>query len=195
VVISGMGKTPFEPNTPTVRETFTMLKSLFDSGFPSRQVLVVVDPVIPNDNGLNSLKLLLRLFSEFPTLRLRFMRFRVLKYGEDNRINNYNIRYRMKGYPALREYIVNVNSFNKSYRDIINKYRSIITVDSGEEPLLGSRELLTLGYKNEWVEPDGTVSKVINYANGNKYDPIVNDLCQGKPVRCSTRCVLCPYRY
>jgi len=197
--ITGMGKTPFEPNIPTVKETFFQLKKLIDSGFNHKQILVICDPILPNDNGLNALKLLLKLFTEYKILRLRFIRFSVLRYNEFDpgkfTIANYNIAKR-DSTKHIGNYLVKNASFFKDYYKLIDDYLSIISVDKGDEPLIGIRELLPFGYKNEWIdELTGERSKLINYENNNRFKPIVNIISNSNPVRCQNRCLLCPNKY
>lgn len=198
VNITGMGQTIFEPHVPSVKNIFLQLKKLISNGFPQKQILVCVNPILPNDNGLNALKLLLRIFTEFKPLRLRFIRFNVLNYFQlDNGnfvVANKNITSR----PSTKNimcYLSKNASFFKDYYKLIDSYQSIISVDKGDEPLIGVRELLVFGYKNEWINIDGSREKIINYEKNNKYKPIVNLLSSNKAVRCSNRCLLCPYMY
>lgn len=197
IVINGMGSTIFEPAIPTVKQMFIQLKTLIDNGFQQKQILVVVKPILPNNVGLSALKLLLRLFTEFKALRLRFIRFNVLTYTENNGkyiIGNQNINNR----PAIKQvmnYLVKSNSFWTEYYKLIEDYKAIISVDSNEEALIGVRELMAFGYTNSWKNENGQFEKIINYERGNKFKPIVNIISPKPATRCSNRCLLCPYRY
>ena len=198
VVISGMGKTVFEPNIPDVRHMFYGLKWLIDNGFSQKQILVVVKPILPNDNGLKALKLLLRLFTEFKPLRLRFIRFSVLTYtqldngkyipGNENIAKRQSTRYVM-------QYLNKTADFWKDYYKLIDDYNAIISVDKGEEALIGVRELMAFGINNSWITEDGKQEKIINYERGNKFKPIVNLISPKFATRCSNRCLLCPWKY
>lgn len=202
VNITGMGKTIFEPNIPTVKETFFQLKKLIDSGFPQKQILVMIDPILPNENGLKALKLLLRIFTEFKDLRLRYVRFNVLTYrsetGDNGKINytlaNQNIGKRPST-KAIGNYLFNVKDFFKDYYKLLDDYQAIITIDKGEESIIGVRELSQFGLKNEWFDVDGNRTKLIFYDNNNRFKPIVNMLSEKRAVRCSNRCLLCPYLF
>ncbi len=204
VVISGMGKTVFEPNIPDVRYMFMGLKYLINNGFPQKQILVVVKPILPNDNGLKALKLLLRLFTEFKPLRLRFIRFNVLTYTQlktkDGRlINKYvpgneNIAKRQSTRNVM-QYLNKTNDFWKDYYKLIDDYNAIISVDKGEEALIGVRELIAFGITNDWVNQEGKHEKIIAYEKGNKFKPIVNIISPKFATRCSNRCLLCPFKY
>lgn len=195
VYISGLNGSVFEPNIQPVRIIFYNLKKLIDSGFPQSQILVVVDPIIPNDNGEKILGLILRCFTEFKELRLRFIRFQKLPYGLDakNRenIKNENITKRQE-LKKVEQYIKKIDTFNSTYFKMIEKYRSIISIDSGDEALIGIRELRAFGLRNEWIDENSTARKIIEYENGNKYKPIVVNI-SGSAVRCRNRCILCPY--
>lgn len=193
IVITGMGKTPFEPNIPTVKETFYSIKKLIDFGFPQKQILVCVENIIPNQNGLKALELLLRVFTEFRQLRLRFIRFNVLKFTQDNgvfQIKNDNINKRPQ-VKTLQQFLFTTPSFFKDYFNLIQKYQGIISVDKGEEAIIGTRELLAFGYRNEWIDENGLRTKLIEYENGNKYKPILNIISNKRNIRCLNKCLLC----
>lgn len=202
VNITGMGKTQFEPNIPTVKQTFYQLKKLIDSGFPQKQILVIVNPILPNENGLKALKLLLRVFTEFKPLRLRYVRFQLLTYKQisdkDNKpkfiIGNTNIIKRPQ-IQGLMKYLTKDSLFISEYYKLLNDYQSIITIDKGDEYLIGIRELLPFGLKNEWIEFDGTRTKLIFYEKNNRFKPILNIISDKLPVRCKNRCLLCPHKY
>lgn len=194
VILSGLNHTPLEPNIPTVKETFFQIKKLIDLGFRQEQILICVDPIIPNNNGLEVLKLILRMFSEFKELRLRFIKLSPLRYRQSDGgkyvPENFNILKRMLK-EDIEKYVVRVEDFYKEFYKLVNKYQSIISVDKGEESLIGIRELMALGYRNQW-DDNGTMRKIIEYEKGNKYKPIV-EIISGKAYRCLNRCLLCPF--
>lgn len=197
VVITGMGQTPFEPLIPTVKTTFFQLQKLIVAGFSQKQILVVVENVLSNENGLKAIKLLLRVFTEFKPLRLRFIKFSVLNYRQLEN-GNYVIAnphiLKRQGIKGFMEFLTKSNSFWKDYYKLIEDYQTIISVDKGEESLIGIRELRPFGLNNSWTNENGTKEKLINYENGNRYKPDVN-IISGTPIRCSNKCLLCPYRF
>lgn len=192
--ISGMGKTIFEPNIPSVKQSFFGLKKLIDSGFPQNQILVIIKPILQNQNGLNALKLLMRVFSEFSPLRLRYARFELLQYYQDKNgkfcLSNRNIAGRQELRMSGREFLFKSPSFYKDYYTLIQDYKAIIYVDNSEEALIGVRELRPFGYNN--TNPDG--SSVITYDKGNRAKPKVLLLNGKNPQRCHNKCLLCQYK-
>ena len=199
VNITGMGQTLFEPKIPTVKHIFFQLKKLISSGFPQKQILVVVNPILTNDNGLKALKLLLRVFTEFKPLRLRNIRFNLIQYKQLENgkfvVGNDNVNARQST-KMIMPYLSKSNTFMQDYYQLINDYQSIITVDKGDEALIGIKELIVFGYKNEWIDPvTGVREKIIEYEKNSKYKPIVNILSGKFPVRCANRCLLCHWKY
>lgn len=218
IVINGMGKSILEPNIPSVREMFIYTSGLIKKGFPQKQILIIVNPILSNDNGIKSLELLLRAFTEFKLLRLRYIKFQLLTYknvddfkkqttDESPHIikmskQSYRNKYVVANQNILKrpstkgimQYLNKTDYFWKAYQQLLNKYRNIITIDSGEESLIGVRELIVFGYNNTWTNPDGSVEKIIVYENGNKFKPIVKYLNQKNTFRCSNKCLLCPFR-
>ena len=208
IVISGMGKTQFEPNIPTVKIMFEYLKILISNGFPQKQILIIIDPIVQNNNGLKALQLLLKLFTEYRDLRLRFIRFNTLKYRksvESDRTKVFNQYTEKTSYVVSNPNITRRFEFKKIaiflrhdsnfYKELIilkRKYENIISIDHDTEPLIGVRELMAFGYNNSWNYPDGRVDKIIHYKDGNKFKPIVNEL--SSTYRCSNRCLLCTFR-
>jgi hypothetical protein len=176
---------------------FFRMKQLIDQGFMQSRILVSVEPIIPNDNGIRILELILRLFSEFNALRLRTIRFRPLHYREFSTekysttdISNKNItkRYEIND---VRPYLQKTDSFFKEYYKLIEKYKSIITVDT-EEHVIGIRELMAFGMKNEWLDETTdppTKKKIITY-NRLKVPDV--KIISGY-TRCKNKCLLCPH--
>lgn len=202
MVITGMAQTPFEYNIPTVKNTFFNIKKLIDKGFSQKQILIVVDPILQNYNGISVLKLILRVFTEFKELRMRYIRFKLIPIRNANEgvgkdkyeISNENISKR--DLRSISPYLIKTDDFFRDYYKLLNDYRSIISVDTGDEALIGVRELMAFGLKNECtvLDKDGKPikMKIIEYENGNKYKPMVK-VISGRAVRCSNRCMLCPY--
>ncbi len=195
-VCNGTGGTILEPNIPDIKFQYYSLKALFDAGFPTNQLLVIVKPIIPNDNGIKSIELLMKLFSKFQMLRLRYVRFERLSYYKNKQSNTYEIASkhinkhinRNPNKEIIRNLLVNQNhQFFHKYNNLIHTYNNgIITIDNETEPIIGTRELRQFGYINNNYQ-------IIKYKIINKKRvPIVKRLNTER--RCQNVCVLCPFR-
>lgn len=208
-ILTGLNSTVFEPKIPPVRDCFYQLKKLIDYGFPQKQILVEINPIIPNRNGIAALKLILKLFTEYRDIRLRFIRFQVLglaksqssgpsnfRSSDKTVFKNKNLNSRGELFKYKQFFANDSENFWKDYYNLMREYSSIITIDKGDESIIGVRELLSFGYKNEWTSYDENGlsyrDKIIHYEKGNKYKPIVNDI-SGRKIRCANRCLLCPW--
>lgn len=208
-ILTGLNSTIFEPKIPPVRDCFYQLKKLIDYGFPQKQILVEINPIIPNRNGIAALKLILKLFTEYRDIRLRFIRFQVLglsksqssgpsnfRQSDKTVFKNKNLNSRGELFKYKQFFANDSENFWKDYYNLMREYSSIITIDKGDESIIGVRELLSFGYKNEWTSYDENGlsyrDKIIHYEKGNKYKPIVNDI-SGRKIRCANRCLLCPW--
>ena len=216
IYISGMGGTAFEPKIPTVKFMFFQIRKLIDMGFSQKQIIIVIDPVLSNDNGLKALELLLKLLTEFRLLKLRWIRMNLLTYRSVDSLMktektkqkarhlfsgkyipaNDNILKRTSELNRVKQYLFKWEGFYKAYYDLQKKYSTIINLDAGDEPIIGSRHLLAFGYNNIWIDENGNKSNIITYENNNKYKPQVKTISRGSVLplkRCLNRCILCPY--
>lgn len=211
-----MGQTLFEPKIPAVKTMFIKIRKLLDLGFPEKQIIIVIDPILSNDNGLKALQLLLKLLTEFKGLKLRWIRMNLLRYRSVESLMktekvkqrakylfsgkylpaNDNILKRIPELKNIKQYLFKHDSFYKDYYNLQKKYSPIINLDAGDEPIIGSRHLMAFGYNNIWTDQDGNKSYIINYEKNNKFKPIVNIISRGKVLplkRCINRCILCPH--
>lgn len=195
IVINGMGGSILEPNIPPVKHMFEGIKHLIVNGFPANRILLVVDPILPNQNGIAALKLLLRVFTEHKDMKMRRIRFKLLPYYKNEAgkymVANRNLAKRKFGVYSVEQYTTHMGAeFWNQYNQIKQQYHGIIEIDDNNEALIGVRELITFGLNNTWT--DG--SKLITYEKNDKQKPIVNIISEKNPTRCSNRCALCPYK-
>ena len=52
--VTGMGGSKIEPFVPTYKEYYEKCKELIAKGFPVKQIVLRVDPVIPTEKGINT---------------------------------------------------------------------------------------------------------------------------------------------
>lgn len=91
-VCSGFGGTLFEPNVPTINEKFKHIKKLIFSGFPSKQIVVRIDPLIPlmwedkinNALGINYFENLNDILYRTESLDIKRVRYSYLDFSLKN---------------------------------------------------------------------------------------------------------------
>jgi DNA repair photolyase len=73
ITCTGFGKTKVEPNVPSKIVTYTQTKKLIENGFPIKQVVLRVDPIIPLKITLEQrVKEVLELFKDTGIKRVRY---------------------------------------------------------------------------------------------------------------------------
>ena len=72
--ITGYGGTRnIEPNVPSETESYTYINNLIDDGFPKNQIVLRVDPIFPNEKGIEIAKSVITKSIEMVGIkRLRF---------------------------------------------------------------------------------------------------------------------------
>lgn len=80
LLVNGMGGSQFEPKIQTPKTLFDNLKTLIQRGFPLGKILILVDPIIPNHIGLQSMELLLKVMIRYKGLKIRQVQFNVLPF-------------------------------------------------------------------------------------------------------------------
>ncbi len=209
--ISGMNGSVLEPNIPSVKSTIELLSSLFNKGFPVKQVLIILNPILPNMNSIKAIELFLKLFAQFEIsrkYRIRNVRLQLLTYKQNHNANfppktaNGSTPMSIKNPIIMYRWEVKKNwhflaydqRFKDALRQLITQYRGVINLDLSVEYIIGVRELNAFGYNNIWFNPETKQKeKIIYYIDNNKFKPDVN-IISGQFKRCPNRCLLCPYR-
>jgi DNA repair photolyase len=69
---TGMGGTVIEPNVPGLVSTYWNVMRLIESGFPPRQIVLRVDPIVPTMKGIFTADRVLRNFVDSGVKRVRY---------------------------------------------------------------------------------------------------------------------------
>lgn len=87
---TGMGGTIFEPNVPAYQTQLNQLRVLIDSGFPIEQCVLRIDPIIPNEEGLENVSRVLNYAYEqglLPKIRVRISVYDEYKHVKERLVN------------------------------------------------------------------------------------------------------------
>ena len=71
VTVTGFGGSKIEPFVPTVEQTVKKMGKLIDDGFPVKQIVLRIDPIMPTAKGVDTAINVLKAFSEFGIERVR----------------------------------------------------------------------------------------------------------------------------
>jgi hypothetical protein len=72
---TGLGGSKLEPMVPTKEQTFKMFNNLIIAGFPVKQVVLRVDPIIPTNKGAHTAMEVIKLFKDSGITRIRYSSF------------------------------------------------------------------------------------------------------------------------
>ena len=96
---TGMGGTVIEPNVPSYEQQLSQVSKLISAGFPTNQIVVRVDPIVPTAKGLQTAQKVIdaspvrhfrfSVLDTYPHVRERFKACNIpLPYGENFQASN-----------------------------------------------------------------------------------------------------------
>ena len=80
--ITGYGGTMLEPGAPTLAESYARISEFIRNGFPAKQIVLRIDPIIPTNKGLALVESILRMFQDTGITRVRFSFLQYYKHAE-----------------------------------------------------------------------------------------------------------------
>lgn len=200
VIVTGFGATPMEPYTPHPRFTFLRLNQLIRDGFPKEQIVLRIDPVIPNKMGLEAFELVLNIFQRLKIKRCRYKLF----LCNDKILLRQNWQYlNIHGFPnpyyneiENKVYKSASKYHRKLVNDIIEKYSSIYDFESCDRDDIFNTEhqLGCVSFKDLNVLGINEVDLLPNYKNKkNCLCPVnVVELIDIKTNKqCALKCLHC----
>lgn len=92
--ITGMGGTKIEPLVPTKEVMYQHVLELINKGFPVKQIVLRVDPIVPSEKGIQTALSVIWLFKDTGIERIRFSFLDMYKHVKDRfKKNNIPIPY------------------------------------------------------------------------------------------------------
>lgn len=190
LVITGLGGTDLEPGIPTKDEMFKNVEHLISCGFPAKQIVIKIDPVMPyffvdKLNGLlhidylSNLKEILNFAENNNIKRIRhsFLYFHPEIYS---RLSKFNVALTLPEnwkYDAYEEIPLNILNKNLEYEteDIWNPYSEYLR-------RISNKDFKALGLDNEY--------KIYDELKSNKYEI---EILQTPANVCPGGCIYCNY--
>ena len=88
---TGFGGSKIEPFVPTVEQTVKKIEKLIDGGFPVKQIVLRIDPIVPTNKGVETAKNVLKEFQKFGIERVRISFIDMYKHVKE-RFEENNIK-------------------------------------------------------------------------------------------------------
>lgn len=186
MTVTGMGGSKLEPLVPSLEKTVKQMKKLTDGGFPVKQIVLRIDPIIPTEKGIQTAKNVLESFIDFGIKRVRISFLDMYRHVKERFINA-SIRLPYKDFHA-DEYI-RQEAYRKIWKyarlygyDIIDTcgepgFETTPCISQTDIDILGLHDITLEGNKQQ----RGTCS-----CPANK-----RQLIKGKPHRCDNKCLYC----
>ena len=187
---TGMGGSKLEPMVPTKEETFNKFNELIEKGFPVKQVVLRIDPIIPTNKGILTALEVIRLFKNSGITRLRYSSFDMYKHVSE-RFKEENIPLPYKTFHAelkTRKYL----------EDILNTVTFVLnmSLEACGEPGLST----TSGcISQKDIDILGLTDIIKLEGNADQRDACLcpsnkRQLIKGKGQQCNNKCIYCFWR-
>ena len=85
---TGMGGSKLEPFVPKVEVSVRQMGKLIDLGFPVKQIVLRIDPIVPTEKGLNNAITVLEAFRDYKIERTRISFLDMYKHVKERFIEN-----------------------------------------------------------------------------------------------------------
>ena len=108
---TGFGGSKIEPFVPTVEQTVKKIEKLIDGGFPVKQIVLRIDPIVPTDKGVETAKNVLKAFQKFGVQRVRISFLDMYKHVKE-RFNDADVKLPYESFHA------DMKLRHKAYRDL-----------------------------------------------------------------------------
>lgn len=187
--VTGQGGSVLEPFVPDVEKSVKQFKKLIDNGFPVKQVVLRIDPIIPTEKGISKAINVLEQFKNYGIARIRISFLDMYKHVKE-RFDEIGLKYPYEDFHA--PLIVRQNAVNQ----ILNKcvelgyghgleicgepsLESIPCLSQKDVEILGLTDKITLNSKKAQRASCGCPQ--------NKKELITGK----KPHRCEHNCLYC----
>ena len=191
MTVTGMGGSDIEPNVPTPDFNFNQLKKLIDRGFPVKQIVLRIDPIIPDCIYIN--KYVEPILSTFIPLGITRVRYSYMDFYLHVKVRfikaSINIPMKNMNEMSTEETMTIMESFN----NITAPYRKLgISFESCGEVCncvgcISKKDLEILGHKNMRLNTRG-LQRTLCLCSSSKTELLK------KGHRCSHQCLYCYWK-
>lgn len=185
--VTGMGGTKIEPFVPSLEKSVKQFQKLTDGGFPIKQVVLRIDPIIPTEKGINTATQVLVAFKDFGIERVRISFLDMYKHVKE-RFNDANIKLPYTNFHA--DNTTRNDAYDKlNYHATLNGYKFIATCgEPGFEstPCISQIDVDILGLTDKIILEGNKEQRTHCSCPANK-----KQLIKAKPHQCEHKCLYC----
>lgn len=150
--ITGMGGSKIEPFVPSPPQSLKKIEELIEKGFPIKQIVLRIDPIIPTEKGVNTAISVLELFKNIGIERVRISFLDMYKHTKERFTEN-NIRLPYNTFHA--DINIRKTAFSTLYTEAINRGYKIIQTcgepDFENTPCISQMDVDILGLTDKIV--------------------------------------------
>lgn len=185
---TGMGGTRIEPFVPTLDKTVEHIKVLIEQGFPLRQIVLRIDPIIPTQKGIETATRVLEAFKGIGIERLRMSFLDMYKHVKGRFMDN-NIKFPYDTFHA------DINVRKEAFQALSDKAIECgftVIQTCGEPgfdstPCISQMDVDILGLTNEIILEGSKEQRIHCSCPQNKKELITKH----KPQQCAHKCLYC----
>lgn len=189
-----MGGSKIEPLVPKKEWSYQQVKKLIDKGFPVKQIVLRVDPIVPTEKGIETAIDVINLFMDLGIKRVRISFLDMYKHVKE-RFNNEKVKL-----PYNTFHATDVSRLNALQMIINVTVRNNIDLEICGEPNIGDMYLKTtpcLSQKD--VDILGLTDKITLIGNKEARTHCgcsenKTELIKDKPHQCNNKCLYCFWR-
>jgi len=194
ICVTGMGGSKIEPLVPKKEWSYQQVKKLIDKGFPVKQIVLRVDPIVPTEKGIETAIDVINLFMDLGIKRVRISFLDMYKHVKE-RFNNEKVKL-----PYNTFHATDVSRLNALQMIINVTVRNNIDLEICGEPNIGDMYLKTtpcLSQKD--VDILGLTDKITLIGNKEARTHCgcsenKTELIKDKPHQCNNKCLYCFWR-
>ena len=186
---TGFGSTKIEPFVPDVEQTLKQVKKLIENGFPVKQIVLRIDPIIPTDKGVDTAIGVLEKFNGLGIERVRISFLDMYNHTKERFINN-NIKLPYDTFHADAD--IRKKSFSKLYNHAItNGYIIIQTCgepDFENTPCISQMDIDILGL-TDVIHLEGNKKQRTHCSCPSNKRQLIS--WEKSKIKCSNGCLYC----
>ena len=189
MTVTGMGGSKIEPFVPEPIKTLDAVNLLISKGFPVKQIVLRVDPIIPTEKGIETALNVLLLFQNVGIKRLRISFLDMYKHTKE-RFISHNVRLPYETFHADKT--VRKEAFNKICDTAIKMGYDIIQTcgepDFENTPCISQMDVDILGMTDKIILQGKKEQRTHCGCPANKRQLIS---WEDSKVKCANKCLYC----